>query len=425
MVSPIWLNLQKIIVDIRSIQDVVDWRLCVGCGACAYICPENRITLKNIVEEGIRPQLGQGDCKDCSICLDVCPSYRNDHTDLLRREGIIPELVEGFGPVLDLWEGYALDPAIRHQGSSGGFLTAMAAFCLEKEGMEGVLHIGSHPGRPLENSTRLSRNRDELLRCSGSRYAPASACDRLGLIEQASAPCVFIGQPSEVSALRKAQRLRPALDSKVGLAMSFFCAGSPASKGTIDLLLSRGIVPEEVAEMRYRGLGWPGMFAVRKKSDSEFLPLMTYQESWGFVQNYRPFAVHVSPDISGEDADLSCGDPWYREIRHDEHGFSLILVRTERGRELLRRAVAAGCIQVKPAKVADALASQRALLRRRGAIWGRLVTMRLLGLPAPKLLGFSLFRSWLALPVSEKAKSFFGTARRIIKKGYRRPRTRS
>ena len=39
------------------------------------------------------------------------------------------------GYALEIWEGYAADPEIRRLGSSGGLLSALALYCLEKEGM--------------------------------------------------------------------------------------------------------------------------------------------------------------------------------------------------------------------------------------------------------------------------------------------------
>lgn len=406
---------------IRTVKGIVDWRLCLGCGACAYICPEQKIELTNLIDDGIRPLVANEVCGECSLCLQVCPAWENDHRPGLNRPGIISELANGFGPVLEMWEGHASDPEIRHSGASGGVITALSLYCLEQENMHGVLHIGGDAEDPLRNSTRLSRCREELLLCTGSRYAPASACDRLNLIESAPAPCVFIGQPSEVTALRKAQRLKPALDAKVGVAISFFCAGSPATQGTIELLRSRAINPEEVEEIRYRGLGWPGMFGIKRRGEPEFQPIMSYQESWGFVQRYRPFSLHLFPDGCGEDADIACGDPWYRPPANGEAGSSLILARTERGRELIKAAEAAGYLFLKPAKPQQLIESQKNLLRKRGSIWGRMHIMRLLGIPVPQLRGFSLFRNWLRLSLKEKVKSILGTLRRVIQRGYYRP----
>lgn len=406
---------------VLTINGLVDWRLCLGCGACAFICPERKIQLVDSLHEGIRPVARNEACESCRLCLDVCPAWINDHRELNSRSGIIPELREGFGPVLEIYEGHACDPEIRYTGASGGAITALALFCLERREMHGVLHIGPSSENPMQNSTRLSRSRSDLLKCAGSRYAPASACDRLDLIETAPAPCAFIGKPSEVTALKKAQKLRPSLDSKVGLTISFMCAGTPSTQGTLDLLRKQGIAPGEVTELRYRGLGWPGMFAARRNGHSELDPLLTYKDSWGFLQKHRPFSEHIFPDGCGEDADISCGDPWHKPPAKGEAGRSLILARTERGREILRAAAAAGYLKLEPSLAENLVKSQENLLSKRGSIWGRILAFRLLGLPYPRYLGFSLFKAWARLPLQAKAKSILGTMRRVVQRGYLKP----
>lgn len=70
-------------------------------------------------------------------------------------------------------------------------------------------------------------------------------------------------------------------------------------------------------------------------------------ESWGFLQKYRPYRCHLCPDGTGEFADISCGDPWYREIKEHETGYSLALARTQRGREILHAAIDAGYAVLK------------------------------------------------------------------------------
>jgi coenzyme F420 hydrogenase subunit beta len=164
------------------------------------------------------------------------------------------------------------------------------------------------------------------------------------------------------------------------------------------------------------------MFAVERQPDAEFEPLMTYRESWGFLQKYRPFAVHLFPDFSGEDADIASGDPWYQTVTENAAGSSLLVVRTERGRELLRRARQAGYLELTPAEPWKLLKSQENMIRKRGAIWGRLIILRLLGVPVPWFVGFHLFENWRKIPLMDKLKSILGTARRAIQRGYRRPR---
>jgi coenzyme F420 hydrogenase subunit beta len=406
--------------NIRTVRGVVDWRLCLGCGVCSYICPERKIALVDAIDEGIRPIVADEQCSDCRLCLDVCPGFENDHVSLLQRDGIDRTVAPDFGPVLEIWEGHAKDAEVRHLGSSGGAITALALYCLEREGMDGVLHLGADAGDPIRNRTHFSQSRKDLLRNTGSRYAPGSVCDGLDRIESARAPCLFIGQPSEVTALRKAQRLRPRLNEKVGFAISFFCAGSPATRGTVELLRAHGIDPAQVDEIRYRGVGWPGTFAVRLRNQTELRPLMSYQDSWGALQRFRPYGIFLYPDLSGEDADVSCADAWHRK-GEGAGGYSLLVVRTEGGRRLIHSALQAGYIVAERVEGARLMEAQQSLVGRRGAIWGRTLAFRLMGLPVTRLKGFGGPAAWWRLSGRQKLASIAGTMRRVLQRGYYRP----
>jgi len=407
-----------------DVSDVVRWRLCLGCGACEYVCPEKKINLVDFIDQGIRPVVVPGGCSGCSDCVSVCPGVGMSHDPLIKTtEGLIHMLSEGWGPVLEIWEGHATDKAIRFDGSSGGLASALALYCIEKEGMDGVAHIGSDDEHRYQNKSTFSRTKAELLAMTGSRYSPASPCDNLQTIEDAEGPCVFIGKPCDIEGLRKIQSIRPKLSNNVGIAIGIFCAGTPSTQGTLDLLEKYGISYEDVNDIRYRGRGWPGSFSVRLKNDSNWRELATYEEAWGFLQAYRPLRCHICPDSTSEFADISCGDPWYRKVKDGEVGSSLVLIRTERGRQILKGALQAGYVKLKEVKPEMLELSQKELFRKRGAIWGRVITMKAFGIPAPRLQGFYLFRNWLRLPSSLKLRSFLGTAKRIIMRKYFRPST--
>lgn len=148
---------------------------------------------------------------------------------------------------------------------------------------------------------------------------------------------------------------------------------------------------------------------------------MTYYDSWAFIQAYRPYSVRLNPDDTGEEADISCGDPWYREVKPDEPGSSLVMVRTELGREIVRGAMEAGYLELTPAEPQKVTASQKNLINKRRTIWGRRLAFRVFGLPVTRLRGFPLFRLWVRLSLEEKLKSTLGTARRILQRRYSEP----
>lgn len=411
---------------VNGIRDVAERNLCAGCGACAFMQPD-AITMVDDLDEGLRPLVlfRGGTEPDTSAALSACPGVALAHPvppQDLAPEGD-PELAAAWGPVLEVWEGHASDQEIRRAASSGGAATALALHGLEHEGMHGVLHITARDDVPYLNRTVLSRSRAELLAATGSRYAPASPCDGLQQVVDAPGPCVFIGKPCDVAATAKARALRPGLDANLALTIAIFCAGTPSTRGTLEMAAQLGVAPPDIASVRYRGMGWPGRARVRRLGEAEDRTL-SYEQSWGAVlQRHRQWRCRVCVDHTGEFADISVGDPWYRAILDDEPGRSLIIARTERGRRMLHAAIASGALSATAIDPELITASQPNLLNARGAAWGRIVTARLAGMAVPRYRNLPSFRWWWReLTVRQKLQSTLGTFKRVRRRGLRRRR---
>lgn len=415
----------KVRLKVLNIQDVAETQLCCGCGACAYICP-SRIEMVDTLKYGRQPRLRNSARSDGELAeaMRVCPGIGLERPSNPQTAGLIHELLPAWGPVLEVWEGYAAHRGFRFAGSSGGAASALAVFCFEQAGMHGVLHISARSDIPYLNQTVLSTTRKEILERTGSRYAPASPCDGLKMIEEAPGPCVFIGKPCDVAAVQKARKLRPKLDEKLGLTIAFFCAGTPSTKGTLEMLKRMGIDdPATLVSLRYRGNGWPGRAtAVVRTEAGEETRELTYEQSWDDVlQKHRQWRCYVCADHSGEFADIAVGDPWYRPVADESLGRSFILARTALGRRILHEAKDAGYLEIERAEPSIVSASQPDLLRTRGAIWGRILTLRLMGAAVPRFRGMPMFRFWWSeLSLKEKARSFYGTMKRVFTKRLRK-----
>jgi coenzyme F420 hydrogenase subunit beta len=149
---------------------------------------------------------------------------------------------------------------------------------------------------------------------------------------------------------------------------------------------------------------------------------MSYGQSWGDILcNYTQFRCRLCADATGEFADIACGDPWYREIQSGEEGWSLVLVRTEKAREILHNAMKADYVKLQRVEPDTVPRSQESLLRRRRHLWGRLLMMQMMRIPIPRYAGFRLFSNWLDLSFIEKLRSTGGTLRRILFRGWIRP----
>ena len=413
--------------DEMNIGEVVAGQLCTGCGVRSYLAPE-RYEMVDDLNLGRRPMLirssdSHGDLED-DDAIRSCPGRQLKHSEDPRGYGAENDLSLAWGPVIEIWEGHASDPEIRLEGSSGGVLTALSLYCIEREGMHGVLHSTSKVETPYLNESVMSTDRSQLLAATGSRYAPTSPCDSLDLIEKAPSPCVFVGKPCDVAGLRGAQESRPALNDKLGLALSFFCAGTPSTRGTLELLKRAGVSNlAGVESVRYRGNGWPGRWIVRARGDDGDIHQhsMTYDDSWDFLQRFRQWRCYICPDHTGEFADISCGDAWHRDSSFDA-GRSLVVVRTEVGRDILHRAMAAGYLSLRVTEPRSLYQSQPNLLDSRCSLWGRLLALRLSGAPAPSYSGFPLAKLWLRrVSVVQKIRSIVGTLKRIRTKHLKHP----
>jgi coenzyme F420 hydrogenase subunit beta len=406
--------------SLKSFSDVVDWGLCIGCGACAYASKNGAVRMVHVESEGYRPVFEDATRRRSDDCLEICPGYQVNGDLKIGQLRKQTEADHEFGPTLEIWEGWAADPEVRFRASSGGVLSALSLYCLEAEGFEGVVHAGMDPAKPWMNRNYISRDRDGILARTGSRYAPSAPCAALS--EMGKGPYVFIGKPCDTAAVNELRRRDPELTEKIGLVLTFFCAGTPSTRGTLDLLDQLEVEPDRVREVHYRGEGWPGEFRVISKGEDETKTL-SYNESWGRLSSYRPLRCHLCPDGLGRVADIACGDAWEDYRENGDPGRSIVLVRTEKGREILEKARRAGYVTLTRVGAENVLRAQVNLLGRRQALFGRLVAFRLLGVPMPMYHGFSLFHSFRRIAPREQLKMVLGTLRRIVQRRWFRRRS--
>ena len=398
---------------IQSVSDVVACNLCTGCGTCAGLFP-NTIRMIEDEIEGRRPVASDptSDRAALSVCAGIgreAPAARDD-------------IDAEWGPVLETWEGYAADPEIRHRGSSGGAVTALALFALETGAVEQVAHIAARDDDARLSAGVLSRSRAALLRGAGSRYAQASPCETLGAIAAGDARTLMIGKPCDIASAKQASAVEPSLAGKMPLTVAIFCAGAPNLAAT-ERLLDHLDVPETAAisGLRFRGDGWPGLMQARwqdedgKDHQSAGIP---YAKGWGeILQTGRRWRCRVCDDHTGAFADISVGDPWHTPPQGDtDAGRSLIVARTPQGAALIKAAIAAGAL-VATAQDRDVIArAQPNLVHTNAAVWGRRVAMRAMGIAVPAHPVGARFGQWLTrLSTKEKAQSFAGSLKRILR----------
>jgi len=115
---------------------------------------------------------------------------------------------------------------------------------------------------------------------------------------------------------------------------------------------------------------------------------LTYQDMWKDEAKWRiQPRCKICPDAIGESADFAAADVWPGGgPTGEDEGFNGIIVRTLRGLELYRAALAAGAIIALPRDIGfrDFDDFQPHQVRKKRAVWARLAGMRAAGCPIPE-----------------------------------------
>ena len=397
----------------KSLEAVVAAGLCTGCGLCA--ARRDEIDMQVTAHGHLRPRVGSAPATGrlqelLSACPGVAVEGRGAHSDHMI-----------WGPVLSSHRAYATDPETRFRGSSGGVISAIAAFLLERGEVDFVLQIGAAAGSPLRSAAHASSSPTEIVERAGSRYAPAATLEGMDELLAQKRRFAVIGKPCEIAGLRNLARVDPRVDARIPYMLSFFCAGVPGLHGTAAALDRMGVDPAEVTGLRYRGDGWPGRMTVETASGRRSL---SYRESWGSVlHQHLQFRCKICADGTGELADIVAADAWstpdgYPDFE-ERDGISAVLARTPRGRDLLQACAQAGAVTLAPLRLPELEAMQPYQARRKRVLLARLAGLAVTGRALPRYRGMRLFRNALSAGPISLLRNFAATAVRSLRRGSR------
>jgi coenzyme F420 hydrogenase subunit beta len=292
-------------------------------------------------------------------------------------------------------KAHALDPELRHRGSSGGVISAIANFLLESKSVEFVLHIAADPAAPLRSRIQVSLGRADVLDAAGARYGPAAPLERMGELLALDLPFAVIGKPCDIAGVRNLARSDPRVDRLVRCTVSFFCAGVSSLRISEQIVAKYGLGPDDVKIMRYRGFGCPGPTHIEAKDGGIFQ--QTYDDTWSEELNQDiQFRCKICPDATGEHADIVCGDAWVTMdgYAHTEHeGWNSVIARSEAGERLLERLEEARAVATEPLSIEDLDQIQPHQVERKTEVLARLIGLALRRQPLPVYRGLRLARN--------------------------------
>jgi coenzyme F420 hydrogenase subunit beta len=362
-------------------EEVINAGLCTGCAGCVVTCPHDVIGYEH--EEGkyipfhLEEELGLDNCihgeKGCTTCTRACPRFRtwesaaNNH--LFGRDRNDDELS-------GIWEQLlltrAVDTEAHQKGQDGGFVSAMLIWLLENGYIDGALVSGVEDDDAWKAKPAVVTNREEVLATAGSRYtycanplalrdAKEMGLNKLALVGmgcQTSSPPVMWD--------RKAGKVSKPFQFTIGL----LCSKTFDDAIFAELFEAKyGLKKQDMVKMNIKGV-----FQIWMKDGSYHEIDLKECHQW------TRKGCKTCPDFAAEHADISTGG-----IGKD-NDWTLTIVRTKLGVEVIERMIKAGVIEARPAQEDEVamklLRTLSIVSRRRWPEWAeQSVTI---GVPPPK-----------------------------------------
>jgi len=378
---------------------------CIGCGLCSSVLKFDFYLDKNGFNRPIIPN--EFDNKKIE---EICPIFFNKD-----------EKIYGFSQKgLEFFQGYSNDESVRYKSSSGGIISALLIYLLENKVVDGVIQIRVSEDDFLKNSAFVSHNKEDVLKCCGSRYAPASPLQNLNRILNDQKKYAFVGKPCDVRALKKFLLINPKFKNKFIFCISFFCAGTPSLNATYELIDKMGSCTSQMHSLKYRGEGWPGKATIIEKNGNH--KFMNYEESWEKILGRKKEQFcRICPIGMGEYADITCGDYWdldsnMKPTFEEKDGKNVIVARTISGKELMYKATKSGYITFSKIDSSELKFIQPYQYTRQATLTAQCKALKILGKYVPDYNIESLKYIRKRIKFKIRIRYFFGTCKRIIKK---------
>ena len=314
-----------------GIMKICDEDLCIGCMACKNVCMNNAIEIVQNKQGFYKPLVNDTKCTGCNLCSSVCVnniSLDKVDTYLNQAENAIA--------------AWSKSSTLRKQSTSGGAFSVLASAILAQNGI--VFGAAYDSGSGMVKHISVDKV-DDLYQLRGSKYVQSYIGDIYKKVKQelqSGRKVLFSGTPCQIFGLR--QYLGRYTDNLYTI--DLVCHGVPSPRVFKDYCTYISESHQSSIKgvnFRHKKPGWKvfGMKVSFHKgadyeSDTKNDPYLV-----GFLRDYFLNAgCHVCKFAKAKrPGDITLADFWgyyddtYRYI-DDDKGISLVLLNTDRGKEL-------------------------------------------------------------------------------------------
>lgn len=325
-------------------EEVIDNKLCTGCAGCVIVCPHDVIgyddTHGRYKPFHLEDELGPANCthgeKGCTTCTRACPRFRAWEPEADEHLfGRVRRPEEAAGIYQDILLTRAGDDHVHETGQDGGFVSALLIWLLEHDYIDAALtsYLEGDKG-DWKAVPGVAVTKDDVLRGAGSRYTYSANMLAIKEAEERGLKrLALVGMSCMTSSPPVMWHRKVGKSSKPFL----FNIGLLCSKSFDDAIFEElfeakyGLRKQDMVKMNIKGV-----FQIWMRDGSYHEINLKECHAW------TRDGCNTCPDFAAEHADISTGG-----IGKD-NDWTLTIVRTDLGREVISRMIADGTIVARP-----------------------------------------------------------------------------
>ena len=328
----------------KLITEVVDTGLCSGCGTCGGICLHNCITFAP--ESSHKPYFDPQKCTNCGLCYKACPSTSFQFHSLKNEQ---TKWEDRLGPYLSFVNSNATDTQLRKNGASGGTVSAIFQYLLDKKIVDRVLCVQKE-GEQFQ--VCLTDDVNVLSKTQGSKYIPIPLNTAINDILKNNWTVAMVGTSCQLQGMEKACQMLPKLKKLIKYKIGIFCGfvqGREAFAAVRNYLDANDPVWQFAG---WRCGDYPGYVRFVNETTGEIKELLIYDALCLLVPFYSLDKCFLCPDGVNMCSDFSFGD-----IHSRGSNQNCGIIRTPEGAALLEQMVQDGYLEMQELTYEQAMKS--------------------------------------------------------------------
>lgn len=333
----------------KLFESVINNGYCIGCGNCAAVENSPLIMYKNNEGKFI-PNLKYDNYEDEVSVLSVCPFFNDELNEDIIAENLYRDFNETkhneyTGYYINNYAGYVKDAQYRMSGSSGGMGTWITAKLLEKDLVDGIIHVKENENdKDTLFSYQVSKSKNELFEGSKSKYYPIEMSKVIKYIKNNPGNYAVVGIPCFIKAIRLMSQENKEINKRIKYTIGLVCGHLKSDYFAKSIGWELGVKPDNLTNIDFRvkyedepankyGVKVNGLIN-DEKVEKEAISRSLYVTNWGHgLFKYK--ACDYCDDVLAETADITIGDAWLSEYVKDNKGTNIITVRNSDLNEII------------------------------------------------------------------------------------------